>query len=80
MMSYKNQQSWKEIQSFLPQNYQLTESVLPMEEYWQWKGHKIHLDTYRNKEAKVKVILFHGVGTNGRQMTTIIGHPLSKME
>lgn len=77
-MSYENQKSWKEIQSFLPQNYQLTRNTMPKEEYWDWKGHKIHLDTYRNKEAKVKVILLHGVGTNGRQMTTIIGQPLAK--
>lgn len=77
-MSYENQQSWKEIQSFLPVNYQLTVDCMPKEEYWSWNGHSIHLDTYRNKEAKAKIILFHGVGTNGRQMTTIIGQPLAK--
>ena len=35
------------------------------------------MDTYRNPSAKAKVILFHGVGTNGRQMTTIIGRSLA---
>lgn len=77
-MGYENQKSWKEIQGFLPKDYQLTEEELPEEEYWDWHGHKIHLDTYRNKEAKAKIILLHGVGTNGRQMTTIIGHPLAQ--
>ena len=76
-MGYENQSNWKEIQSFLPKEYQLTEDTMPVEEYWEWKGNKIHLDIYRNPNAKAKVILFHGVGTNGRQMTTIIGHPLA---
>ncbi len=51
---------------------------MPAEEWWQWQGNKIHLDTYRNPEAKVKVILFHGVGTNSRQMSMILGGPLAK--
>ena len=76
-MSYSNQKEWEEIQSFLPKEFQLTEDTLPYEEYWEWKGHQIHLDTYRNGVAKVKIILLHGVGTNGRQMSTIIGHPLA---
>lgn len=76
-MSYQNQTAWQKIQNFLPTEYQLTTSTLPKEEYWQWHGNQIHLDTYRNTQAPAKVILFHGVGTNGRQMTTILGHPLS---
>ena len=76
-MGYNDQQNWKEIQKFLPKKYQLTSETEPKEEYWEWKGNKIHLDTYRNPKAKAKVILFHGVGTNGRQMTTILGKPLA---
>jgi len=76
-VSYQNQGSWREIQSFLPQGYQLTDATMPKEECWDWKGNQIHLDTYRNPSAKAKIILFHGVGTNGRQMTTIIGRPLA---
>lgn len=78
MMSYRTKTSWKEIQSFLPKDYQLNEATMPKEEYWDWKGNKVHLDIYRNPNAKAKVILFHGVGTNGRQMTTIIGRPLAE--
>ncbi len=74
---YQNQNNWKEIQHFLPQKFQLTNATLPKEEWWNWKGNQIHLDTYRNPNAKAKIILFHGVGTNGRQMTTIIGKPLA---
>ncbi|MBS5725682.1 MAG: alpha/beta hydrolase [Clostridiales bacterium] len=77
-VSYQNQNSWREIQSFLPRGYQLTDATMPKEECWEWQGNQIHLDTYRNPSAKAKVILFHGVGTNGRQMTTIIGRPLAE--
>lgn len=76
-LSYQKQNSWKEIQSFLPQEYRLTDATMPKEECWDWKGNQIHLDAYRNPNAKAKIILFHGVGTNGRQMTTIIGRPLA---
>lgn len=77
-MGYDNQKAWREIQNYLPKEYRLTKDTMPAEEYWDWNGHKIHLDTYRNAGAKAKVILLHGVGTNGRQMTTIIGNPLAK--
>lgn len=74
---YSEQKAWKAIQSHLPVEYQLNDSTLPSEEWWDWSGHRIHLDRYPNPSAPVKVILFHGVGTNGRQMSTILGHPLS---
>lgn len=76
-MNYTNQTNWKKIMQYLPQKYHLTENFLPTEEHWYWKENDIHLDTYRNSKAKAKIILFHGVGTNGRQMTTIIGNPLA---
>jgi alpha-beta hydrolase superfamily lysophospholipase len=77
-MSYKTQSNWREIQSFLPEEFQLDPRHEPAEEWWQWRGHRVHLDCFRNPGAAVKVILFHGVGTNGRQMTTILGSPLSR--
>ena len=77
-MTYATQPNWREIQQFLPQEFQLDVEHEPTEEWWDWHNHKIHLDTYRNPQAKIKVILFHGVGTNGRQMSTILGAPLAK--
>lgn len=77
-MNYSEQKQWKKIADYLPQEYAFTEDYHPEEEWWDWKGNRIHLDTFRNPDAKAKVILFHGVGTNGRQMSTIIGGPLSK--
>jgi len=78
-MSYADQQDWKDIQAFLPSELQLAADRLPREEWWDWEGHRIHLDTFRNPQAPIKVILFHGVGTNGRQMSTILGAPLFEL-
>jgi len=78
-MSYTTQQDWKDIQAFLPKYLHFTTGYLPSEEWWEWEGHRIHLDAFRNPQALIKVILFHGVGTNGRQMSTILGGPLSKL-
>jgi alpha-beta hydrolase superfamily lysophospholipase len=76
-MSYADQPQWRTIQDFLPEKYRLTPEREPAEEWWEHRGHRIHLDTYRNPDAAVRVILFHGVGTNGRQMSTILGRPLA---
>lgn len=77
-MSYASQTTWRTIQDLLPTPYRLTPETEPTEEWWEHDGHRIHLDTYRDPAAPVKVILFHGVGTNGRQMTTILGRPLAE--
>ncbi|KAJ5153534.1 uncharacterized protein N7482_010012 [Penicillium canariense] len=74
--TYENQKAWKEIQKFLPQRLAFTKDHSPVEEWWENRGHKIHLDRWRNPTAKVRVILHHGVGTNGRQMSMILGVPL----
>jgi alpha-beta hydrolase superfamily lysophospholipase len=77
MTTYAQQENWRQIQGFLPAEFQLTPAQAPREEWWSWGGHRIHLDCYRNTDAPLKVILFHGVGTNGRQMSTILGAPLA---
>jgi alpha-beta hydrolase superfamily lysophospholipase len=78
MTTYAQQTSWRHIQSFLPAEFQLHPGQEPQEEWWPWGPHRIHLDTYRNAAAPLKVILFHGVGTNGRQMSTILGSQLAR--
>ena len=77
-VSYRKQQAWRDIQAFLPREYRIDAGEEPAEEWWNHLGHRIHLDTYRNPEAPVRVILLHGVGTNGRQMSTILGRPLAQ--
>ena len=76
--TYAEQANWREIQKFLPESFQLRPGQEPKEEWWPWRQHQIHLDCYRNADAPLKVILFHGVGTNGRQMSTILGAPLAR--
>jgi alpha-beta hydrolase superfamily lysophospholipase len=76
--SYRDQQSWRDLQQFLPSQLRLTDATAPEEEFWDWHGHRVHLDRYRNPEAKAKVVLHHGVGTNGRQMSLILGAPLAR--
>ncbi|MGT2509842.1 alpha/beta hydrolase [Cupriavidus basilensis] len=79
MTTYAQQSSWREIQGFLPTQFQLQPGKEPQEEWWTWGKHHIHLDCYRNPAAPLKVILLHGVGTNGRQMSTILGAPLAHL-
>lgn len=78
MATYKGQKAWKEIEGFLPEQLHYTEGYQPTEEIWNWKGNKVHLDTFRNPNAPAKIICFHGVGTNGRQISMIIGGPLAR--
>ncbi len=77
-MDYAHQQAWRDIEAFLPLAYRLTPGTEPAEEWWEHRGHRIHIDAYRRPDAAVKVILLHGVGTNGRQMSTILGNPLAQ--
>lgn len=76
-MNYSEQDNWRRIMSFLPKKFYFNEECYPFEEHWNWKGNNVHLDTFRNPNAKAKLILLHGVGTNGRQMSTIVGMPLA---
>lgn len=77
-MTYATQPIWREMQAFLPAEFRIEPGYEPAEEWWNWQGHKVHLDTYRNPQAGIKVILFHGVGTNGRQMSMVLGAPLAR--
>ncbi|WP_171530202.1 alpha/beta hydrolase [Acinetobacter defluvii] len=75
---YKNQDAWKKLQQHLPQTYQLNEANQPQEYFWQWRKNNVHVDYYPQPNAPAKVILLHGVGTNGRQLSLILGHPLAQ--
>jgi pimeloyl-ACP methyl ester carboxylesterase len=77
LKSYENQHTWKEIQHFLPQHNRITNSIYPEEKYWDWEDMKIHIDSYPLPSSKVKLILLHGIGGNGRLLSFIAG-PLYK--
>lgn len=76
--SYADQDAWKQLQKQFPPEYQLTSSELPQEYFWPWQNNQIHVDYYPRPNATAKVILLHGVGTNGRQMSLVLGHPLAQ--
>lgn len=76
--SYDDQPQWRKIMAGLPEALQLSDDQLPQEECWQWQGNDIHIDRYDNAKSPCKIILHHGVGTNGRQMTLLIGQRLAK--
>ena len=76
--SYESNTMWQKEQAFLPEYMRFNDTYRPSEETWVWNGHKIHIDYFKNDKAPAKLILLHGVGTNGRQMSLIVGGPLWK--
>lgn len=76
--SYADQEAWKQLQKQFPLSYQLSEQDLPQEYFWSWHNNQVHVDYYPRPNSTAKVILVHGVGTNGRQMSLVLGHPLSQ--
>lgn len=62
----ENEVYWKGYQRFFPEELRINESNLPIEEWWNWNGSHIHLDRMLVPDSKIKVILIHGAGGNGR--------------
>ena len=75
---YRDQQAWRALQEYLPERLRLTDESAPSEEFWEWRGNRIHLYRYVNPDAPAKIVQHHGVGTNGRQMSLIVGAPLAR--
>lgn len=78
MLKYDDKNPWRKIQAFLPEEYHYNEDYQPKEEVWKWKGNQIHIDRFQNPEAKAKIICLHGVGTNGRLISMIMGGPMAR--
>lgn len=76
--TYQDKPQWQTIMAHLPDSLKLSDDQLPEEESWDWFGNDVHIDRYDTANAKCKVILHHGVGTNGRQMTLLIGQRLAQ--
>ena len=57
---------WKQYQRFFPEELRINENNLPKEEWWYWNNYHIHLDRMPVQDSKIKIILIHGAGGNGR--------------
>lgn len=57
---------WKQYQGFFPVELRINDNNLPIEEWWDWNDCQIHLDRMPSTKSKVKVIMIHGAGGNGR--------------
>jgi alpha-beta hydrolase superfamily lysophospholipase len=75
---YSTNEAWKKIHSFMPEELQFNDEIKPQEEWVKWRSGQIHIDRFENKESPYRVILHHGVGTNGRLLSLIAGVPLAK--
>lgn len=64
------------IQKILPEAFRFSDDCRPSEEEFSWRNSTLHVDRMANPNATHKVILHHGVGTNGRLLSMILGVPL----
>lgn len=63
---YTNENYWKKYQRFFPEEMRITVNNMPDEEWWHWNDYHIHLDRMPVSSSKIKVVLLHGAGGNGR--------------
>lgn len=71
IQTYHYDPCWVKIQPFLPQANRLTADNLPKEYFIPILDMDIHIDHYRPVSPKGRLILFHGVGGNGRLLSCI---------
>jgi alpha-beta hydrolase superfamily lysophospholipase len=66
-ITYKeSERYWEKYQRFFPKELRIDEHNSPLEEWWNWKDCRIHIDRMSVPDASIKVILVHGAGGNGR--------------
>ena len=74
-MYYYQDMTWLKIQKYLPVENRLEGNGLPKEYFIKNDKYQIHIDHYYHREPKATIIIFHGVGGNGR-LLSFIGLPL----
>ena len=77
MKGYENDTVWKQIQEFLPEENRLKAGNCPKEEWLKMDKQIIHIDRYSGTNEKGVVVIYHGVGGNGR-LLSFIALPLCK--
>ena len=76
-IGYENDTIWRQIQEYLPKENQLNDNNMPNEEWLHIGENLIHIDHYFEGNEKGVVVIYHGVGGNGR-LLSFIAAPLHK--
>lgn len=76
-MNYQSDFFWKRIQDYLPVYNRLTPETEPLEYFICIQNGSIHIDHYKVEQPKARIVLFHGIGGNGR-LLSFIAVPLMK--
>ena len=74
---YENDTIWRQIQEYLPIENRIDDNNAPHEEWIEIGKNQIHIDHYICNDAKGTVVIYHGVGGNGRLLSSI-AIPLNK--
>ena len=75
---YTNDHTWKKLQTFFPERNRIAPHSVPVETFCPFGSTNIHLDIYNEHSNNgVTLVLFHGVGGNGR-LLSFIAAPLAK--
>lgn len=65
---YRQQKYWLRYQEFFPGALRTGEDDAPEEQWWSWRGTRVHLDRITRPHAPMTVIALHGVGGYGRML------------
>ncbi len=74
---YENDTIWRQVQEYLPVKNRIDDNNVPKEEWIETGNNQIHIDHYICNDAKGVVVIYHGVGGNGR-LLSFIAVPLHK--
>lgn len=71
LSSYEQDEISERIQKYLPKSNRLTKDDFPESSFLTMLNMDIHIDTYKTLHPKARLILFHGIGGNGRLLSFI---------
>lgn len=74
---YEKDVIWRQIQEYLPITNRIYENNVPEEKWIEIGKNQIHIDHYICNDAKGTIVIYHGVGGNGR-LLSFIAIPLQK--
>lgn len=76
-MNYQSDPFWRSLQTYLPVDNRISPEAEPAEYFLDICNCRIHIDHYKVEQPKARLVLYHGVGGNGR-LLSFIAVPLMK--